>query len=74
MPRNFWEEPIDENTPDNRLYRIILATQHSSDRNVVVAAGKAKAELERREQGQRMDELLVQDPVQRGGLTRRRTR
>ena len=60
MSSNLWKETIDENTSDATLHQIIQVAARTSDVNFGSAAGRAKAELARREQKQRMDELLVQ--------------
>lgn len=65
MPWQPWEETIDQNTPDDMLHRIVQAAEGYHDTNYVRVAGAAKAELTRREQKQRMDELVVQLNAQR---------
>ena len=65
MSSNLWKETIDENTSDAKLHQIIQAATRTSDVNYGRAAGQAKAELARREQKQRMDELLVQINAQK---------
>jgi hypothetical protein len=60
MPWRPGDETIDENTSPEILQRIIVSAQHTSDITTVAAAGRAQAEIARREQKQRMEELLVQ--------------
>ena len=60
MPSNHSEEPIDHNTNAETLHHMIQVAERTSDRNIVRRAAQARAELGRREQKQRMDELLLQ--------------
>ena len=59
-PWRSWEETIDDNTPDEMLHRIIQAADRTSDTNMVRAAAKATAELQRRQQNRTTDAQLIQ--------------
>ena len=69
-PWRSWEETIDGNTTDEILHRIIGAAASSSDGNIVRAAANATAELARREQKQKTDDLVVQLNAQKKMLSR----
>ena len=64
MPANPSDQTIDQDTPTEALHHMIQTAERTSDKNIVRRAAQARAELGRREQKQRMDELLVQITAQ----------
>lgn len=49
MAQNFWEIPVDKDTPREMLERMIASAEHTSDWNIVKKLGEAKAEIVRRD-------------------------